>query len=59
MEMMSIKINDLLTEIEHELTCLHGLYACDNTEFKDTFRIDCSILLKKIEKEKASKMNAF
>lgn len=44
--------DNLLKEIEHELTCLNGLYACDNNEGKDLFELDFSELLNKIEKEK-------
>lgn len=46
---MNIK---LLKEIEHELTCLNGLYASDNKSFEEYFQIDCSKLLEKIEKAK-------
>lgn len=45
---------ELMNEIEHELNCLHGLYVCDNEDFKNSYQIDCSKLLKKIEKRKAS-----
>lgn len=46
--------HELLETIEHELTCLTGLYASDNKEFTDHFQLDYSKLLKKIEKEKHS-----
>ena len=45
---------ELLEKIEHELTCLTGLYASDNPNFKESFQLDFSELLKKIEKEKHS-----
>ena len=43
---------ELLDTIEHELTCLTGLYACDNEDFIEYFRLDFTELLNKIEKEK-------
>lgn len=45
---------ELLKNIEHELNCLNGLYACDNLEHDGWFQLDFSELLKKIEKEKHS-----
>ncbi|MDD5959645.1 MAG: hypothetical protein PUC09_03255 [Methanobrevibacter wolinii] len=45
----------LLKEIEHELTCINGLYASDDKEFKNAFKLDYNILLEKIEKEIHSK----
>lgn len=44
--------DNLLEEIEHEFTSLSGLYACDNNEGKELFKLDFSDLLNKIEKEK-------
>ena len=47
--------DDLLNNIVHELTCASGLYASDNPEFTESFQLDFSELLEKIEKEKHSK----
>ncbi len=44
-------MDDLLKEIEHELTSLNGLYASDNEEFKDAFQLDYSELLEKISEK--------
>ena len=44
----------LVDEIEYELSCLTGLYACDDKDFKHSFKLDYKGLLKKIEKEKHS-----
>lgn len=46
---------NLLKEIEHELTCINGLYVSDNKEFENVFKLDYTILLEKIEKEIHSK----
>ena len=43
---------ELLEKIEHELTCLTGLYASDNKEFIEYFQLDFTGLLNEIEKEK-------
>ena len=46
--------NSLLDIVEHELICLNGLYASDNPNFTESFQLDFSELLEKIEKEKHS-----
>ena len=30
---------ELLENIEHELSCLTGLYACDNPNFTESFQL--------------------
>lgn len=45
---------ELLNNIVHELNSITGLYASDNLEFKESFQLDFSELLEKIEKEKHS-----
>ena len=45
---------ELLNNIEHELNSITGLYASDNPEFNESFQLDFSELLEKIEKEKHS-----
>ena len=45
---------ELLNNIEHELNSITGLYASDNPEFNESFQLDFSALLEKIEKEKHS-----
>ena len=45
---------DLLNEIEHEFSVIDGLYACDNKNGKNLFKLNFSELLKKIDNEKHS-----
>lgn len=46
-----IIMDDLLKEVEHELTSLNGLYASDTADFKEAFQLDYSELLEKISKK--------
>lgn len=39
------KMNNLLKKAEHELTTANGLYAADNREFKEAFRLEYTGLL--------------
>ena len=45
----SMNTDELLKEIEHELTCLDGLYVSDNEEFEGAWRLDYTELLQKLE----------
>lgn len=42
---------DLLKEVEHYLTCIDGLYASDQEDFSEPFRLDCKELLEKVSGE--------
>lgn len=41
--------HDYITALEHELNALDGLYASDNPEFHEPFRLDFTKVLKKGE----------
>jgi len=43
--------SDLLKEVEHFLTSINGLYASDQEDFSEPFKIDCKELLDKVSKE--------
>ncbi|KZX11336.1 hypothetical protein MBORA_15810 [Methanobrevibacter oralis] len=42
---------NLLKKIEHELTCITGLYAADNLEFNESFQLDYNELIKMINEK--------
>ena len=41
-----IEKNKHISKLEHELDSCHGLYAADNKDFKDSFKLDFSEVLK-------------
>jgi len=42
---------DLLKKIEHYLISIDGLYASDQEDFSEPFRLDCKELLSQLDKE--------
>lgn len=44
------KMNNLLKKAEHELTVANGLYAADNREFKEVFRLNYGEILNSIKR---------
>ena len=45
---MTEEIIKILEQVEYELTCINGLYASDNEEFKNAFKLDYTRLIDNI-----------